>query len=47
MGALLNAQMFAAVIPANVHQLHGVERTAPAPWRIAGMRRLALKCVFH
>src|SRR6185503_14603827 len=46
MRSLLNPQMFAAVIPANVHQLHRVERTAPSPRRIAAMRRLALERVF-
>ena len=38
MGALLNPQVLAAEVPPDVHQLHGVQRTAPAPRRIPAVR---------
>ena len=43
--ALLNAQMLAAEIPADVHQLDGVERRASAPGRAGRVRAFALERV--
>src|SRR5207244_2290640 len=40
-GALFGPEMLAPEIPARVHQLHCVERAAPAPWGTCGMRALA------
>ena len=39
--------MLAAVVPADVHQFHRVERRAAAPWRRGAVRRLAFEGVFH
>ena len=43
--ALLQAQVLAAEVPADVHQLHGVERRPAAPRRAGGVRALALEGV--
>ena len=43
--ALLQAQVLAAEVPADVHQLDGVERRAAAPRRAGGVRALALERV--
>ena len=40
-------QMFAAEIPADVHEFHGIERASPAPWRRRRVRALAFETVFH
>ena len=45
MRPLLQAQVLATEVPADVHQLHGVERGAAAPRRGGGMRALALERV--
>ena len=41
-----HADMFAAKIPADVHQLHRIQRAAPAPRSPGGVRRLSSECVF-
>ncbi len=43
MGALLQPQVFATKIPADVHQLDGVQSAAPGPRRAGAVRRLAVK----
>ena len=43
---LLQAQVLAAIVPADVHQLDGIERTAAAPWRHGGVGGFAAKRVF-
>ena len=47
MRALLQPQVLAAEVPADVHQLHGVERRPAAPRRASGVGALALEGVFH
>ena len=44
--ALLQAEVLAAEIPADVHQLHRVERRASAPRRAGRVRALAFEGVF-
>ena len=44
---LRESQMLAAEIPADIHQLHRVERAAPLPWLTRRVGALALKRVFH
>ena len=43
--ALLQAQMLAAIVPAHVHQLDGIERRSAAPRRAGAVRRFALEGV--
>ena len=43
--ALRQAQMLAAEVPADVHQLHGVERALAAPGSAGGVRAFALEHV--
>ena len=43
--ALLQAQVLAPEVPADVHQLDGVERAASAPRRAGGVGALALELV--
>ena len=45
--ALRQPQVLAPIVPAHVHQLHGVERRAAAPGRHRAVRRLALERVLH
>ena len=45
--ALRERQVLAAEVPADVHQLDGVERAAAAPRRAGGVRALALEAVLH
>src|SRR6266516_697368 len=47
MRAMLRAQMLAAKIPADVHQLHRVESASPHPRRPRGMRALAVEAVLR
>jgi hypothetical protein len=42
---VLERQVLAAVVPADVHQLDGVERAAAAPRRAGGMRGLPFERV--
>ena len=44
--ALRQAQVLAAIVPADAHQLDGVERRAAAPRRAGAVRRLAFEGVF-
>ena len=46
MRPLLDAQVLAAVVPADVHQHRRIQRAAPAPRRARRMRALALERVF-
>src|SRR5204862_6625073 len=41
-----HAAMFAANLAADVHQLHRIQRAAPAPRSPGGVRRLSSECVF-
>src|SRR5262245_32411820 len=46
MRALLRAELLAAKIPADIHQLDGAQRVASAPWPRRSVSRLAFECVF-
>jgi hypothetical protein len=43
---VLERQVLAPIVPADVHQLHGVERAFAAPWGTGRVRRLAFELVF-
>ncbi len=45
--ALRGTQVFAAKVPAGVHQLDGIQRAAPFPRRRSGVRRLAMEKILH
>ena len=45
--ALRQAQVLAAILPADAHQLDGVERRAAAPRRAGAVRRFAFERVLH
>src|SRR3546814_15219868 len=45
MGPLLGAEMLAAHVPADVHQLHPVKRGAAPPGCASGMAAVALECI--
>src|SRR3546814_2099935 len=45
MGPLLGAEMLAAHVPADVHQLHPVKRGAAPPGCASGMGAVALECI--
>ncbi len=45
--ALLQPQMLAPEVPADIHQLDGIERAATAPRRTRGMRAATLEAEQH
>src|SRR5205823_1299701 len=47
MGTLLDAKMLATEVPADVHQLHRIQRTASAPWRGTRVGALTFESVLN
>src|SRR5271169_2285319 len=46
-GALLEAKVFPAEIPANVHEFDGIQSAAARPWRTGSVGSTAVKEILH